>query len=64
MYGRSFQPSESLKAMVYFEGGDLHTLMQSEKEGLIVAASAVRDLPAVEIVSRELSIPLPESGPS
>jgi hypothetical protein len=64
MYGRSFQPSESLKAMVYFEGGDLHTLMQSEKEGLIVAASSVRDLPAVEIVSRELSIPLPESGPS
>ena len=31
MYGLSFQPSESLKAMVYFEGGDLHTLNQDEK---------------------------------
>lgn len=48
MYGQSFQPSESLKAMVYFEGGDLHTLMQEEKETLIAAASAVRDLPYVE----------------
>jgi hypothetical protein len=60
MYGLSFQPSESLKAMVYFEGGDLHTLMQSEKAELIVAASAVRDLPAVQIVSRELAKALPE----
>ena len=32
MYGLSFQPSESLKAMVYFEGGDLHTLNQDEKK--------------------------------
>lgn len=32
MYGPSFQPSESLKAMVYFEGGDLHTLNQDEKK--------------------------------
>jgi len=59
MYGRSFQPSESLKAMVYFEGGDLHTLLPSDKETLIVAVSAVRDLPTVEIVSRELTIALP-----
>jgi hypothetical protein len=48
--------------MVYFEGGDLHTLMQSEKEELIVAATAVRDLPTVEIVSRELAMALPEPG--
>lgn len=56
MYGHTFQPSESLKAMVYFEGGDLHTLTQDEKETLISAASAVRDLPHVEIVSRELAL--------
>jgi hypothetical protein len=62
MYGHSFQPSESLKAMVYFEGGDLHTLTQNEKETLIAAASAVRDLPNVEIVSRELALSLPEPG--
>lgn len=56
MYGHTFQPSESLKAMVYFEGGDLHALTQDEKETLIAAASAVRDLPHVEIVSRELAL--------
>jgi hypothetical protein len=55
MYGHSFQPSESLKAMVYFEGGDLLTLADSERAMLIAAASAVRDLPTVEIVSRELA---------
>ncbi|MHB1586355.1 MAG: nucleotidyl transferase AbiEii/AbiGii toxin family protein [Acidiferrobacteraceae bacterium] len=57
MYGHTFQPSESLKAMVYFEGGDLHTLTQDEKETLIAAASAVRDLPKVEINARELASP-------
>jgi hypothetical protein len=62
MYGRSFQPSESLKAMVYFEGGDLHTLTQNDREALIAAASAVRDLPNVEIVSRELALVAPASG--
>ncbi len=56
MYGHTFQPSESLKAMVYFEGGDLKTLTHSEKETLIAAASAVRDLPKMEIVSRELAL--------
>jgi hypothetical protein len=61
MYGRAFQPSESLKAMVYFEGGDLHTL-QNDKKTLIVAASAVRDLPLVEIVSRELAMAPPAPG--
>ena len=48
--------------MVYFEGGDLHTLTQHDKETVIAAARAVRDLPTVEIVSRELSVSLPESG--
>lgn len=56
MYGPNFQPSESLKAMVYFEGGDLHTLTRTEKETLIAAASAVRDLPSAAILSRKLSL--------
>jgi len=37
------------------EGGDLHTLSQTERETLIAAVSAVRDLPDVKIVSRELA---------
>jgi hypothetical protein len=57
IYGQNFQPSESLKAMVYFEGGDLATLTAETKQILITAASAVRDLPHVEILSRELTLP-------
>jgi hypothetical protein len=55
MYGVNFQPSESLKALVYFRGGDLHTLTEVEKGCLVKAASEVRDLPSVGIVSRRLA---------
>ena len=55
MYGNQFQPSESLKALVYFEGGDLFSLTDGEKQSLIRAAAAVRELPRVEIMSRELA---------
>lgn len=55
MYGSNFQPSESLKAMTYFEGGDLHLLTSPEKEFLIEAASSVRDLPQVVIANHELA---------
>ena len=54
LFGLSFQPSESLKAMVYFEDGDLSSLTNGEKSCLIKAASAVRDLPQVEILHRQL----------
>ncbi len=56
MYGNNFQPSESLKAMTYFEGGDLHLLTAEEKHTLIRAASAVRHLPQVERVAHELAV--------
>lgn len=56
MYGNHFQPSESLKAMTYYEGGDLHLLTATEKQTLIENASAVRVLPPVELVSRELAM--------
>lgn len=56
MYGLNFQPSESLKAMVYFEDGDLHTLTRGEKGTLVKAVSEVGDLPQVEIVSRQLTL--------
>lgn len=55
LYGGAFQPSESLKALVYFEGGDLDTLAAEEKQGLVRAVSAVRELPDVSIVSRVLT---------
>lgn len=41
--------------MTYFEGGDVDTLGQSEKNILIWAAKQVRELPEVEIISRHLN---------
>lgn len=55
LFGPAFQPSESLKAMVYFAGGDLNTLTGDEKATLVRAAGAVRDLPRVPIVSHRLT---------
>lgn len=55
MYGLSFQPSESLKAMVYFEDGDLRTLTHDERSSIVRAASAVRELPRVAILGRQLT---------
>ena len=56
MYGLNFQPSESLKAMVYFADGDLGTLSQLEKNTLVAAVSEVRDLPRVQILDRQLTL--------
>jgi len=55
LFGSTFQPSESLKAMVYFEDGDLPTLTKDDRNTLISAVGAVRDLPMVAILSRKLS---------
>ena len=59
MFGIAFQPSESLRAITYFEGGDLYLLTAEVKETLIRAASAVRELPGVEIKSRSLGANVP-----
>ena len=57
MYGSAkFQPSECLKALVFFEGGDLSELSMEEKRALIQAASAVRELPPVEIAAKSLAL--------
>ena len=56
LYGPAFQPSESLKALVYFEGGDLYCLTQDERALLIATASSVRTLPSVTIRSHELAL--------
>ena len=56
LFGPTFQPSESLKALVYFEGGDLHRLTHEERTLLIEAASAVRALPTVSIRGHALAL--------
>lgn len=56
LFGAAFQPSESLKAMTYFEGGDLHTLPNEDRKVLIAAASAVRELPEVTSMGTTLAV--------
>ena len=56
LYGPAFQPSESLKALVYFEGGDLHRLTHEGRTLLIEAASSVRALPTVDIREHVLAV--------
>lgn len=55
LYGLNFQPSESLKAMVYFEDGDLRSLTKDEKSIIIQAVSEIRDLPHAVILHRRLT---------
>ncbi|NGZ60932.1 MAG: hypothetical protein CV081_10585 [Nitrospira sp. LK265] len=57
LYGTTFQPSESLKVLVYFEGGDLHRLTSEDRTLLIEVAASVRTLPAIEIRSHSLALP-------
>ncbi|MGP8253828.1 MAG: nucleotidyl transferase AbiEii/AbiGii toxin family protein [Terracidiphilus sp.] len=56
MFGPAFQPSECLKALVYFEGGDLNSLSGTTRNQLIYAASAVGDLPQVPVVNKQLTV--------
>lgn len=55
LFGASFQPSECLKALVYFEGGDLETLSDQTRETLIDAVRAVGNLPPVPRLSNSLT---------
>jgi hypothetical protein len=54
LFGPNFQPSESLKALVYFNDGDLNTLTTAEKETLVNTVKAIRDLPEVTLLSKRL----------
>ena len=56
LFGPNFQPSESLKALVYFDDGDLkEVLTDTEKATLINAVKSVRDLPDVALRSSSRS---------
>ena len=58
LYGSvNFQPAEAMKALVYFEGGDLRELSTEERRMLIHAVDAVRELPPVAILNKSLTIP-------
>jgi hypothetical protein len=55
MYHPHFQPGEALKALTYFEGGDLATLPTADREYLTRIVANVRRRPVVGAVSRSLS---------
>jgi hypothetical protein len=50
MFRPSFQPSESLKALTYFNDGDLGTIQAADRATLISAAAEVRKLPAIQLI--------------
>jgi hypothetical protein len=56
MYGAAFQPSECLKALTFFEGGDLSSLRDEVKKDLVRAVRAVGALPSVTVVATRLAI--------
>jgi hypothetical protein len=55
MYCPAFQPSEAVKALTYFEGGDLASLAESERAFLTRAVAGMRRVPVAGLVSRSLS---------
>ena len=64
----TFAPSESLKALVYFEGGDMKRLSASDRATLVETARSVKTLPSVvlkpELAPRDKvveSLPIMES---
>lgn len=54
LFGKTFQPSESLKALVYFEGGDLDALSGDERAVLVTAVQRVKKIPLCIIRSKFL----------
>ena len=57
LFGHAFQPSECLKALVYFEGGDLEVLPLEVKRQLIAAVKEVKAIPQLPILDRSLALP-------
>jgi Nucleotidyl transferase AbiEii toxin, Type IV TA system len=55
IYGTAFQPSDILKALTYFEGGDLDELTRDERAELRAIVAGVREIPHRSAISRELS---------
>lgn len=49
MFKPTFAPAESLKALVYFEGGDMRRVPTADRETLIAATRSVKALPEVKI---------------
>ncbi len=63
LFGKAFSPAAALKALVYFEGGDLASLSVTDRSTLIAAARTVGVLPTVKLRSSSLAIPIGAGTP-
>ncbi|MFN0163832.1 MAG: nucleotidyl transferase AbiEii/AbiGii toxin family protein [Burkholderiales bacterium] len=54
LFGPTFQPNEALKALVYFEGGDLADLDAADRRTLIAAVRKIRQFPTVQLTAPHL----------
>lgn len=55
LYGATFQPTECLKALIYFKGEELSSLSRETRSRLIEAVNGVRNLPKRRRLSRSLA---------
>jgi hypothetical protein len=58
LYGKQFPPSESIKTLTYFEGGDLQRLLPMDRDTLLQAVRTLplRELPFIKRLSKNLTI--------
>ncbi len=54
LFGSAFQPMECLKALVYFDGGDLISLSAAQRTLLVQAAGRAGKLPVMPLASGQL----------
>jgi len=54
VHGREFNPALPLKALTYYEDGDLPTLPREVKRDLIAAARSVKDIPVSPLATATL----------
>lgn len=55
LYGETFNPAIVLKALTFFEDGDLKTLSSDVREVPIEAARSVRKIPEIHCVAQHVS---------
>lgn len=57
LYGAQFLPTESVKALTYFHGGDMEHLHEKDKNMLISSAKNlnIHEIPTIELASKNLA---------
>jgi hypothetical protein len=62
LYGDTFNPALVLKALTFFDDGDLKTLSADVRERLIRAAGSVRAIPEISCVAQGIGVESKTSG--